>query len=497
MNQRRLEEILRSPRLPSLPTIALEVIDLAQKDVSMERVAEAIRHDPALSGKILKTVNSAFYGQSQTISTISRAVVILGLSAVKTLALGFSLVANLKNSGDTGFDHVEYWRRSLYTATAARTLSQHLRSVGREEAFIGGLLQDLGVVAMSQAFGDEYGQLMRQAGVNHASLRGLEQDAFGMDHTEVGAALAGEWKLPALLVAPIRYHETPEDAGKAVQPLVRCVALGNRVAEIFLSEETSGGALEIYRTQAAAWFEIQSDLVDPILTEIHQQTDEMARLFDLPTGDLGNADEILARANETLMQITLQSQHQTTQLEERNKQLVDEVQTDSLTGALNRRAFDLFVEESFRSASVGEPVSVLFVDVDHFKNFNDEHGHAVGDRVLQVFAITLRDVVGDRGKVFRYGGEEFAIVCPGADDVAAAMAAESARDAVEHEARVSKRGGGEELSITCSIGTATHDGGTFDSAESLIKAADESLYLAKSAGRNCVRASQAETLDQR
>ena len=218
----------------------------------MERVADAIRHDPALSGKILKTVNSAFYGQSQTISTISRAVVVLGLSAVKTLALGFSLVANLKEAGDTGFDHVGYWRRSLYTATAARTLSQHIRYVRREEAFIGGLLQDLGVVAMSQAFGDQYGQLMRQAGADHASLRGLEQEAFGMDHAEVSAALAEEWKLPPLLVAPIRYHENPEGAGEDVLPLVRSVALGNRVAEIFLSEETSGGALETYRTKAAA-----------------------------------------------------------------------------------------------------------------------------------------------------------------------------------------------------------------------------------------------------
>ena len=358
----------------------------------MERVADVIRHDPALCGKILKTVNSAFYGQSQTIGTISRAVVVLGLSAVKTLALGFSLVTNVKEVGDTGFDHVGYWRRSLYTATAARTLSQHLRSVRsvrREEAFIGGLLQDLGVVAMNQAFGGQYGQLVRQAGADHASLRGLEQEAFGMDHAEVGAALAEEWKLPPLLVAPIRYHENPEAAGEDVLPLVRSVALGNRVAEIFLGEETSGGALETYRTQAAEWFEIQSDLVDPILTDIHQQTDEMARLFDLPTGNLGSADEILARANETLMQITLQSQHQTTQLEERNRQLVDEVNTDSLTGSLNRQAFDLFATESFRSASVSEPTSVLFVDVDHFKDFNDEHGHAVGDRVLKVFAATL------------------------------------------------------------------------------------------------------------
>ena len=175
MNQDVLDRVLGSPRLPSLPTIALEVIELAQQqNVNIDRFADTIRHDPALSSKILKTVNSSFFGQRQTISTITHALVVLGLNAVKTLTLGFSLVGNLKRTADDGFDHVGYWRRSLYTATAARSLSQHLRLVRREEAFLGGLLQDLGMVAMSQALGDEYAGLVQQAGADHASLRVFE-----------------------------------------------------------------------------------------------------------------------------------------------------------------------------------------------------------------------------------------------------------------------------------------------------------------------------------
>ena len=100
MNQGALDKILRSPRLPSLPSIAVEVINLAQRDVNMQRIADTLQHDPALSTKILRTANSAFYGQSQTIGTVSRALVVLGLSAVKTLALGFSLVADLKRQRD-------------------------------------------------------------------------------------------------------------------------------------------------------------------------------------------------------------------------------------------------------------------------------------------------------------------------------------------------------------------------------------------------------------
>ena len=386
----------------------------------MNRVAETLRHDPALSSKILKTANSAFYGQSQTIGTIERALVVIGLSAVKTLVLGFSLVTTLKRSETTGFDHVAYWRRSLYTATAAQVLSQNLRTARREEAFLGGLLQDLGMVAMNQALGDEYAQLVQQVGADHASLHELERETLGVDHAEVGAALAEAWKFPPFLVAPIRHHERPAAAAADVLPLVLTVALGNRVAEVFLREEKGGGALDAYHTQAGEWFDVPADVADAALREIHQQTEMMGRLFELPTGSLANVDEILSSANETLMQITLESQQQ-------NRKLVDEVNTDPLTDAFNRRAFDAFASASFEAATVSRPVSVLFADIDHFKTFNDTHGHAVGDRVLKVFAATLTEAVGDRGKVFRYGGEEFTIVCPGADVAAAAMVAEAGR----------------------------------------------------------------------
>ena len=163
-----------------------------------------------------------------------------------------------------------------------------------------------------------------QAGADHSSLWKLEQKRFGVDHAEVGAALAEQWKLPPRLVAPIRYHERPDDAEDDVVPLVRSVALGNRVAEIFLHEDTAGIALQTYHTQLAEWFDAPGESADPMLGGIHRQTEEMAQLFDLPAGNHGNPDEILARANETLTEITLQAQQQNRQLvDEANHRLVD------------------------------------------------------------------------------------------------------------------------------------------------------------------------------
>src|SRR5436190_16788705 len=116
MNDQLLQRIKQCPSLPSLPSIAMQVLDLAQRpEADIAEIARIISKDPALSGKILRTVNSSFYGRSQSISTISHALVILGLQSVKTLVLGFSLVTNLtkgnnKNKG-TGFKHLAYWKR--------------------------------------------------------------------------------------------------------------------------------------------------------------------------------------------------------------------------------------------------------------------------------------------------------------------------------------------------------------------------------------------------
>src|SRR4051812_31671585 len=123
MNEQLLQKIKQCTSLPSLPTIAVQVLDLAQRpDADIAEIARIISKDAALSGKILRTVNSSFYGRSQAVSTISSALVILGLQSVKTLVLGFSLVSTLSKTKSKGFKHLVYWKRSIYAATAARTL---------------------------------------------------------------------------------------------------------------------------------------------------------------------------------------------------------------------------------------------------------------------------------------------------------------------------------------------------------------------------------------
>ncbi len=484
MNQALLCKILRSPRLPTLPTVALDVIELVQKeDVDIKQIANTIQLDPALASKILKTVNSSFYGQAYSISTISHALVVLGLNSVKSLALGFSLVANLKDHTSDGFDHVSFWRRSLYAATAAKSLAQQVGIPQQEEIFLGGLLHDLGMLAMSQTLGTPYAKLLRDAGDRHDQLAAIERQRFDMDHAQVGGALAESWNLPPMLVAPILYHEQPDDAPPPVQPLVRCISLGIDLAEIFVNPD-SNRALQHFCTQSKAWFDLDQNRADPLLREIHAQTRTMHRLFELPDSEMEHPDAILSRANEALELLTLQSHQQTHELRQANEKLSHQVNTDPLTGAANRGRFNQAIVEAFNVA-IERPLSLLFLDVDHFKTFNDTYGHPTGDRVLVEMVNTLRNALPDNALVARYGGEEFAVILEGCDRRCAARMAERVRLAVESTSVCCDEG--QPLHVTASIGVATHDGGFFNNVEQFIKTADQGVYAAKHAGRNCVR----------
>jgi diguanylate cyclase (GGDEF)-like protein len=158
-------------------------------------------------------------------------------------------------------------------------------------------------------------------------------------------------------------------------------------------------------------------------------------------------------------------------------------QTDSLTGLANRRHFmEALEQEVDRSERYGRPLSLVALDLDHFKTVNDSHGHAAGDAVLSEAARALRAVCRDVDIPARMGGEEFALLLPETDTAGARTVAERAR---EHIAGTAHRSpAGESFRVTASLGVATLRPGA--SGEALLQAADEALYRAKDAGRNQV-----------
>lgn len=187
----------------------------------------------------------------------------------------------------------------------------------------------------------------------------------------------------------------------------------------------------------------------------------------------------------TLLRVTLQDEQE----QKQSKTLYESTVRDPLTGVHNRRHLDNQLAAEFAYAvRHGAPLSVMLLDVDHFKAVNDDHGHPAGDAVLRALAETLTGLVRTEDVVARYGGEEFAVITRGISGANALMLAERIRRRIE--AMSVQVGGGKTLKITISIGIATNHGNVpFEGPLPLLKACDEALYRAKEAGRNrCIHA---------
>jgi diguanylate cyclase (GGDEF)-like protein len=175
------------------------------------------------------------------------------------------------------------------------------------------------------------------------------------------------------------------------------------------------------------------------------------------------------------------------QLADDNLELMDQSQRDALTDLANRRALDRFFNNAWHGASLHSlPVSALMIDLDHFKRFNDEHGHQAGDECLKQVAKAIQNLVREpTDLVARYGGEEFVVVLTGTEAMAATTIAERIRETIE-ALEISVPDGEEPLHITTSVGVSTHWPAAGGHPAQLVRAADQALYQAKRGGRNRV-----------
>ncbi len=489
-----LEQVLACPTLPSLPAVAMEVVTLTSKpNVNLEQIADVVQNDPALCAKILKTVNSSFYGLAKPCPTITRAISYLGLSTVKSLVLGFSLVDSTR-SNDQGFDLMDYWRRCIYSAAATRCIATQAGICDPEEAFIAALMQDVGIPAIYSAIGDDYQQVVAEAQGHHDRLPAAEQCALGFHHARVGSKLAERWRLPPEMIEAIRYHHNPDGATTHIG-LVRAVALGSHAAAALTMVEPADAAAR-FRLLAQQWFAIEPSAADALLIEITQEAKALARLFQINIAGSGPQTDIktiLARAEEATLQHQLSVQRETDELRESNNTLAQMTVTDALTGAGNRKHFDTELPNLFSQArTMGGCLAVIMIDADKFKLLNDNHGHQAGDMVLVELSRRISDLIRPPGLFCRYGGEEFVAILPGCDRRSAARMAESFRLAIANTPIDIRelQGPVESLPVTISIGVAVLEPASASRINShalLVRAADKALYAAKESGRNCVR----------
>jgi HD-like signal output (HDOD) protein len=305
MNQALITRIKECPTLPTLPRVAIEILNLAEDpNVALPAMARILSQDAALVAKMLKTVNSPFYGLSHTVSSIDHALVVMGLEGVKTIALGFSLVTDLKAAKPRGgFDHLAYWRRSVYAATAARIFAEQFGVVMIEESFLAALLMDVGMLALDQVLGQEYHQVTSRA-PSHAGLAPLEMAKLGMTHADVVKALAEHWKLPEVLAVPMANHHKPQELeDSSVKDVAQVVWLAGRVADIFVDAQPEWSLCDVRRTCMEKYKVSELDC-DAILCKVGLKTNQLAPLFEVPLDNKSDVEAVLKRANDGLSKMT-------------------------------------------------------------------------------------------------------------------------------------------------------------------------------------------------
>ncbi len=234
MNQ-VIKSILESEDLPTPPGVALRLLELyAQPEVEVSEMAEVIGADPTLSAKLIEYCNSPLLGRSRPATSIRQAILVIGMRAVKILALSFSLVRTVPTSKH-GFDYDAFWARSLAMAVIAKTFASHGTASGDEE-FLVGLMLGIGQVGLAHTFPARYAKLAAEAEETGQKLTELERREWSINRYEVSGELMKHWSFPSELVKQVETFAKTDAEGDAAEDREQ-VAAADQVKTLMIARQ--------------------------------------------------------------------------------------------------------------------------------------------------------------------------------------------------------------------------------------------------------------------
>jgi HD-like signal output (HDOD) protein len=222
-------------KIPPFSSTVSKILELANNPRSSPTdLNRVISMDPTLTAKVLKLVNSVYFGLSRNVTSVVRAIIILGLNTIKNLALSTAVLGKMYQSSRKvgSFDFEEFWRHSLGCAVLARNLATRagVPKTEREEFFIAGLIHDLGKILLCEHARENFMAILEYLDNNMVYFFEAEEDLFGITHGDIGALLALQWKLAPSLVASTRFHHHPERA-RDNREIVYCVHLADLICK--------------------------------------------------------------------------------------------------------------------------------------------------------------------------------------------------------------------------------------------------------------------------
>jgi HD-like signal output (HDOD) protein len=300
MSEKNIYQLLRDNKeLTSLPQVLAEVIRITEdENCTADQLATIILKDPALSARMLRVVNSPFYGPMREITTVNQAIMTMGLRAVKAMALSAGLY-NMFQSSDAVLDRSRFWRHSLEVAITCREVAKACSYQPSEEAFIAGLLHDVGILVLETNFRKNFRRIWKLVEAGE-SLTTLEEAEWGTNHARLGKFLLDQWKLPSLFGEAIcSHHEVfAHDQDLPRNRLGRIVNLANKLSKFRIIQSPPLDTDELTSVDLIA----KSLNIGPtVLTDIQEKTlSALLKESEYLEIEIGSPIDLLEAANNLI-----------------------------------------------------------------------------------------------------------------------------------------------------------------------------------------------------
>jgi len=270
-------------RMPSLSTTVVKVLETCNDPrASANDLKRVISLDPVLTGRVLKLINSAYFALGKPITSLTRAIIMLGVNTVKNLALSFAILKNMKGSGAFhAFTTNQFWLHCLGVGVVAKTLAavNGHNPAEQEEYFVAGLLHDLGKLPLNKQFPEEYFQVSKIAKKENEPFYLSEDRLLGIDHCKVGEMIAQKWRLGASLIETLAHHHNPDGCNDKSRDLVSIISLANHIAiELQIGEAGDCINKSSVPAQLQEKFGIENDDLSAFQETISTEIDK-ARIF--------------------------------------------------------------------------------------------------------------------------------------------------------------------------------------------------------------------------
>jgi len=512
--------VARATQLYTLPAVAMEVLQRTNcPKVDTAALKTCIERDPALVSKILRTVNSSLFGGVRDVTDLNQAITLLGIKPLKLLVLGFSLPPRLLSDIEQQ-TLVRYWKGALIKAIAARELAPNYDGIDADDAFLAGLLQDIGILVLLKELGEPYAEFLTRARNEQADIVMLELETLGFDHRLLSARMLQSWGLPESLWRPIAASTAPDDHSTGPnrwQPAAEALSTADAVAVLLAQHQPAALAELMHRRgqRDIAWW-------TGFAGRVQEHVEQMAGIFDVNAGEGEQFDEIVRAAHRQLAAeaeeaaVALVTGEQTRSWSERenleraveafgNRALPTRQEAAAVTEGSGRRVSTLDVPAT--AAAIDEadpgllgrlaaavsacrrrrqPLSMALLAVDDFDELVFQRGTAVAADLAEVLREQMEPYLEPGQQALVSGDAELTLLLPAADRPLAVSTARRILDDARSGMLFSLGGHGHPITFSIGVASVALPAKNFPPGD-LHEAARRCLFAVQSSGGQGVK----------